>query len=319
MSLQWKWLSPVVLLVLLAGSGAAVHAQSDPMVEAVQRALSERGFDPGKIDGALGWRTRSALRLFQRSARLPDTGQISDATLAALGLELPGSTQAEADEDPPQTESAPDTEDAPTAETPSARPTMEPGTEAPETEPSRAEPAPMPGTDAPKTETPSARPTTEPGAAAPKGETPRTEPAPERAARRELSFTTLGWHHPQTGAEALARFNALGLPRDFKRGTGALFVPKAELVFVLQAGERIPGLDCDPGAGRLSVEFVFEPDGPVVFTPAAGGEYCRMGIGIAIEVGRTLEMRRVDWGDMQYPRGTVRVTNQGLEYVRSST
>ena len=85
---------------------------------------------------------------------------------------------------------------------------------------------------------------------------------------------------------------------------------------MLKAGERIPGLDCDPGAGQLSIEFVFGPDGPVIFTPDSGGKFCQMGIGIAIAVGLTLEMRRVDWGDNQYPHGTVRVTNEGLEYVR---
>ena len=130
-----------------------------------------------------------------------------------------------------------------------------------------------------------------------------------------LRFSTLGWHPPQTGAQALERFTAIGAPRDFKRESGSLFVPKAELVFVLLAGERLPGLDCDPGADRLAVEFVFGSDGPIIFTPAAGAELCRMGIGIALGVGRTLEMRPVDWGGMRYPQGTVRVTGEGLQYV----
>ena len=397
------------------------------MVEAIQQALTEKGFDPGKVDGAMGWRTRGALRVFQRSVGLPDSGRVDSATLAALGLGPSSGAQARTDEDTPRVEApraapapmpsadapndetpsteptprpsadppetaapratpaplpstdapkakrpsskpitepgagAPESETraepvpipgtvAPKAETPNAKPTAEPGAGAPESE-TRAEPAPIPGTVAPKAETPNAKPTAEPGAdtpkskasqaepvpvpgtVAPKDETshskPKTvpgadtsgtepsrlEPAPERAARPRLSFATLGWHRPQTGAGALARFNAIGAPLDFKRGTGSLFVPKAELVFVLRAGEQIPGLDCDPGAGRLSIEFVFGPDGPVIFTPVSGGEYCQIGIGIAIEVGRTLEMRRVDWGDMQFPRGMVRVTSDGLEYV----
>ena len=294
MPLQWSWSSALVLLALLACAGVTVHAQSgpltsDPLVEAVQRKLAERGYDPGTIDGLMGWRTRDAIRKFQRSAGLPDTGEIDDAALAALGLEPPGSASVEAEGGIP-----------------------------------RAEPAPVPGPGTSKAETSNATPATEAGAAAlgteaSGTEAPRAEPAPARPARRGLSFAALGWHRPQTGAEALARFDALGLPRDFRRGTGPLFVPKAELVFVLRAGEKVPGLDCDPGAGRLAVEFVFEPDGPVVFTPAPDGEYCRMGIGIAIEVGHSLEMRRIDWGDVQYPRGTVRITNQGLEYVGPST
>ena len=280
------------------------------MVEAVQRALSERGFDPGKIDGDLGSRTRSAIGKFQRSSGLPDTGKIDEATLTALGLAPPGDAEPE---------TGPGAEASETG-TPPAMPSPEPDPDASESRAPRDETTPAPGTETPEeAQAPSAGPSAEPGSDTPETEAPRADPAPERAARRELSFATLGWHRPQTGTEALARFNALGLSRDFNRGTSSLFVPNAELVFVLQPGERIPGLDCDPGAGRLSIEFVFEPDGPVIFTPVADGEYCRMGIGIAIEVGRTLEMRRVDWGDMQYPRGTVRVTNQGLEYVRSST
>ena len=92
-------------------------------------------------------------------------------------------------------------------------------------------------------------------------------------------------------------------------------MPKADLVFVLRAGERVPGLDCDPGAGRLAVEFVFGPDGPIIFTPAAGAELCRMGIGIALAVGRTLEMRPFDRGDVRYPQGMARVTGEGLQYI----
>ena len=282
--LRWKSLSALVLLALLVGSGTAVLATPDTIVEAVQRTLSERGYDPGRVDGAMGWRTRGALRKFQRTVGLLDTGLIDDETLAALGLESPGGAPAEADVDASQGKAH------------------------------RAEPAP--GTGVPKAETPSAKTATTLGAGAPETEPPRVEPAPERTARPELSFALLDWHPPQSGAEALARFDALGAPRDFKRGTGSLFVPKAELVFVLQAGERVPGLGCDPGAERLSTEFVFGPNGPVIFTPVSGGEYCRMGIGIAIEVGGTLEMRHVDWRDTQYPRGTVRITSRGLEYVR---
>ena len=249
--LRWEAAPALVLSVLLTCSGAAVRAAPDPLVEAVQRELAERGYDPGSVDGVLGRRTRDVIRKFQRSVGLFDTGQIDDATLAALGLGAPAETKSAAD---------PDTADA-----------------------LRAEPAP---------------------------------PAPERNAGRRLSFATLGWHPPQTGADALARFNAIGAPPGFKHGTDALVVPKGELIFVLKAGERIPDLDCDPGSGGLSIEFIFGPDGPVIFTPAADGGYCQAGIGIALAVGRTLEMGRVDWGDTQYPRGTVRITNQGLEYVR---
>ena len=289
----WSVFPALALLVLLSGWGPTIDAAYDPMVEAVQQALTARGFDPGKVDGAMGSRTRSALREFQSSVGLPATGEIDAATIAALGLEPPGTGPT-----PPSVASPP---------TPAAGS----GT-APEEEPAGAEP---PRT-APEAKPASAErlqtaPEEEPAGAEP----PRTVPAPKPVPKPVLRFASLGWHPPGTGAEALERFIAIGAPRDFKRGSGSLFVPKAELVFVLHAGERVPGLDCDPGADRLSVEFVFGPDGPVIFTPAAGGELCQMGIGIALEVGRTLEMRPVDWGDVRYPQGTVRVTGEGLHYI----
>ena len=335
---RWKLLTALVLLTVLAGAGMVVEAASDPEIEAIQQALFERGYNPGKIDGAMGRRTRGALRAFQRSVGLPDTGEIDHATVTALGLvsstgeqtpaqadtppaqsdtppAQPDTPPAQADTPPAQAdtrwpaqalgvERAPIPADASTSETPGAETAPEPDADKPAPEAPRAEPGPAPS---PTVETP--------GTGAAETE-PAPKPAPKPAAKPILRFETLGWHRPQTGAGALERFSAIGAPRDFKRGTGSLFVPKAELVFVLQAGERVPGLDCDPGAGRISVEFVFGPDGPVIFTPTAGGEFCQMGIGIALEVGRNLEMRRVDWGDVQYPQGTVWITNEGLQYAR---
>ena len=411
---RWKLLTALVLLTVLAGAGMVVEAASDPEIEAVQQALVERGYNPGKIDGAMGRRTRGALRAFQRSVGLPDTGEIDHATVTALGLvsstgeqtpaqadtppaqadtppaqadtppaqadtppaqadtppaqadtppALADTPPAQADTPPAQADTPPALADTPPAQadTPPAQADTPPAlADTPpaqaDTPPAQAdtppaladtlpaqalgvERAPIPA-DASTSETPGAETAPEPDADKPAPEAPRAEPgpapsptvetpgtgaaetepapkpAPKPAAKPILRFETLGWHRPQTGAGALERFSAIGAPRDFKRGTGSLFVPKAELVFLLQAGERVPGLDCDPGAGRISVEFVFGPDGPVIFTPTAGGEFCQMGIGIALEVGRNLEMRRVDWGDVQYPQGTVWITNEGLQYAR---
>ena len=267
----WELPSTLVLLGLLLLAISAANAAFDSEVEAVQRALTERGYDPGTIDHAIGWRTRGALREFRRSAGISDTGRIDDATRTTLGLAPRDGTKR----------------------------------------------LPAGGTDSTGTDdTARTEPAAAPQAPARKTEATKVESTPVRAPRPKLDFATLGWHRPQTGAQAQARFNAIGAPPEFRRGKGTLFVPKGELVFVLKAGERFPGLDCDPGAGRLSIEFVFGPDGPVIFTPAKGGDFCQTGIGIAIEVGRTLEIRRIDWGDMQLPPGTVRVTGEGLEYIR---
>lgn len=313
-----------LVLVLVAGSGTAVHATPGPMVEAIQRALIERGFDPGEVDGAMGWRTRDALRVFQRSVGLPDTGRADDATLIDLGLKSAADTPAQADTDAPlrvepaQVPAPAPSTDAPGVIAPNPGPAATsdpdtPGTESPEG--NTAQPS---GAEAPASESAPATPDVEPGADASRTEPPGTKQAPKRIARPMLTFSALGWHRPQTGEDALERFNASGATRDFKRGTGSLFVPKPELVFVLNAGETIPGFDCDPGATTLSIEFVFGPDGPIIFNPVSGGDFCRMSIGIALEVGRTLEMRSVDWGDVQLPPGTVRITNEGLEYVNPS-
>lgn len=255
-------LFPALALALLLCSGAAgVHAEFDPIIEAVQQRLTEKGFDPGPVDGASGSRTRGAIRKFQQSVGLPGTGQIDDATWEALGVELPAATPPESGTEP--TESETGAEDTPKAQAPS-----------------------------------------------------RAEPAQRRAEGRRLSFATLGWRPPQTGAEALVRFNESNTSPEIRRGKDPLVVPKGEFVFVLKAGERIPGFDCDPGAGRLSIEFIFSLNGPVIFTAAEDGGYCQMGFGIALEVGRTLEIRQAEWGETTYPRGTVRITDQGIEYVR---
>lgn len=53
----------------------------------IQRALRERGFDPGPIDNVIGRQTREALLNFQRKNGLPE-GSLDVETLAALGIEI---------------------------------------------------------------------------------------------------------------------------------------------------------------------------------------------------------------------------------------
>jgi len=56
----------------------------DLRVRTAQMLLMYRGFDPGPVDGEMGNRTRTALREFQGQAGIPATGDVDDATLAAL-------------------------------------------------------------------------------------------------------------------------------------------------------------------------------------------------------------------------------------------
>ena len=57
---------------------------SRDQIREVQRGLEGKGFDVGDVDGKIGSKTERALRAFQKSQRLPVTGQIDRATLARL-------------------------------------------------------------------------------------------------------------------------------------------------------------------------------------------------------------------------------------------
>jgi peptidoglycan hydrolase-like protein with peptidoglycan-binding domain len=76
-----------------------VPLQAGPSsVRALQRELSQRGFEAGDIDGAWGDNTRQALRDFQRTHQLETTGTLTLPTLAALGIDIANSPQATASE-----------------------------------------------------------------------------------------------------------------------------------------------------------------------------------------------------------------------------
>ncbi len=51
---------------------------------AVQSALAQLGFDPGTIDGSIGRLTRNAIRAYERSQGLPETGELTPELAARL-------------------------------------------------------------------------------------------------------------------------------------------------------------------------------------------------------------------------------------------
>lgn len=55
-------------------------------VKQVQQTLQNEGHYHGKIDGALGLRTRASIREFQRAENLPVTGQLDVQTAGKLGV-----------------------------------------------------------------------------------------------------------------------------------------------------------------------------------------------------------------------------------------
>jgi hyperosmotically inducible periplasmic protein len=59
---------------------------SQAQMMAVQRALKDKGFDPGPMDGIAGPRTASALKEYQKSENLAMTGKMDRDTAAKLGI-----------------------------------------------------------------------------------------------------------------------------------------------------------------------------------------------------------------------------------------
>jgi peptidoglycan hydrolase-like protein with peptidoglycan-binding domain len=61
-----------------------VEVRDQDAVRDVQRQLKAQGFYPGAVDGNLGPQTATALRAYQRSYRLPETGRVDETTLRSL-------------------------------------------------------------------------------------------------------------------------------------------------------------------------------------------------------------------------------------------
>ena len=55
-------------------------------VKSAQDALKAKGYDPGASDGAMGPRTRAALRNFQKAEGLRATGRLDADTRSKLGV-----------------------------------------------------------------------------------------------------------------------------------------------------------------------------------------------------------------------------------------
>jgi peptidoglycan hydrolase-like protein with peptidoglycan-binding domain len=70
-----------------SATGQATNGKSgSEQVKNVQKALQEKGADPGPIDGIMGPKTEAALKAFQKEQKLPETGRLDSQTLAKLGV-----------------------------------------------------------------------------------------------------------------------------------------------------------------------------------------------------------------------------------------
>jgi hypothetical protein len=59
-------------------------SSQEVMVRDAQVALRDAGYEPGNIDGKMGPRTRAAIRQFQTSRGLPQTGTLDETTQQQL-------------------------------------------------------------------------------------------------------------------------------------------------------------------------------------------------------------------------------------------
>lgn len=66
--------------------GRRVHSDSDSTTAQVQRKLKTLGYYDSSVDGAIGPKTRAAIRAYQEENSLEITGQIDKTLLASLGL-----------------------------------------------------------------------------------------------------------------------------------------------------------------------------------------------------------------------------------------
>ncbi len=55
-------------------------------IAAIQRALKAKGFNPGPIDGVIGWETMRAVKAFQKANKLPVDKYLNIQTVKALGV-----------------------------------------------------------------------------------------------------------------------------------------------------------------------------------------------------------------------------------------
>jgi hypothetical protein len=70
-----------------ASTGTAPSDQTNPeLVRSAQQALKQKGFDAGAVDGQMGPSTEGALRKFQQAQGLPQSGNLDQQTLSALGV-----------------------------------------------------------------------------------------------------------------------------------------------------------------------------------------------------------------------------------------
>lgn len=70
--------------IIPAQDKTIVEAKSRPNIKQIQTALRNAGYDPGKIDGRLGQKTKDAIKSFQRANNLVADGKVGKKTWELL-------------------------------------------------------------------------------------------------------------------------------------------------------------------------------------------------------------------------------------------
>ena len=68
----------------VAGEAARIDTKDVANVKSVQKVLSDLGYAPGPVDGALGSATAHAITAFQHDRKMPETGRITPDLLSEL-------------------------------------------------------------------------------------------------------------------------------------------------------------------------------------------------------------------------------------------
>jgi hypothetical protein len=76
--------SPLVGTPIQGGAAEYATRAGNEQVRAAQGQLARLGFNPGPVDGVIGPRTTEAIRAFQRSQHLPESGRLTEDTLQRL-------------------------------------------------------------------------------------------------------------------------------------------------------------------------------------------------------------------------------------------
>jgi peptidoglycan hydrolase-like protein with peptidoglycan-binding domain len=290
----------IVVFVLVGGTPAAMAAY-DAGVETAQMRLIQAGFDPGPVDGLMGPLTRKAIRAFQGANGVPVSGRLDKATRSKL--------KAAADEPSAQSAVGLKADDAL-------------GSGAPEQAPAEVNLSPPAQASGDEPEINIPTPPVDNGIAlapieAASAEAQETEgPPPAAVVVGDLiSYSTLGWESPQGGPDALTRFRKHAGSPEMTRSAEELIVPRAGNIYIILAGETIPGFDCDPVKGSIEMELMLGVRGPIVFRTLSEEGYCKLGFGVLLMIGQHLRMVKTDWGDATIPSGTVEVGPEGLRYI----